>query len=88
LCEKTEVAKAMLPAIEHWRIVDLDLAADDVVDWTHEREWRIPGDFVFERNQASVIVASTDDYRQFLDLAGATLVREVMGITVLRHATG
>jgi hypothetical protein len=85
--EKTEVAKRMLPPTEHWRIVDLDLDnKKSVVDWTHEREWRAPGDFSFDLRWAAVIVNTSDDYRELLESADPVILKQLMGLTVLRHA--
>jgi len=53
LYENTESAKAFLPADQRWRIVRLDLSDEkNIIDWTHEREWRAPGDFHFSRSHA------------------------------------
>ena len=43
--EDAEVAERMLPdKRDWWRIVKFDLSnKKKVVDWTHEREWRVPG---------------------------------------------
>lgn len=41
--DQTIEAKKYLPESQHWRIVNFDLSNDDrLVDWTHEREWRVP----------------------------------------------
>lgn len=85
--EKTNIAKAMLPASEHWRIVSLDLDdKEDIVDWSHEREWRCPGDFKFERERAVVIVWGSTEYREFISKTNHSLLQEILGITVLKHA--
>ena len=56
LYENTEVAKGFLPTEEWWRIVKLDLSDDsNIVDWTHEREWRLPGDLEFELDKVTLI---------------------------------
>ena len=37
--------KSILPSDEYWRIVNYDLSDNKyMVDWTHEWEWRVPGD--------------------------------------------
>lgn len=85
--ERTEVAKSMLPPTEYWRIVDLDLGNQTcAVDWTHEREWRAPGDFTFDLRSTAVIVNTSPDYRELLQLADPKILAELGGITVLRHA--
>ncbi len=41
--DNTDLAKRSLPENEYWRIVKLDLSNNDsLIDWTHEREWRVP----------------------------------------------
>jgi hypothetical protein len=62
-----EEAKDLLPPDQWWRIVKLDLSDNDhLIDWTHEREWRAPGDFEFEIRKATVLVPSQTDYKQFI----------------------
>lgn len=65
--ENTEVAKAMLPEKEYWRIVDLNLSdKDNYVDWTHEREWRVPDELQFEYKNIEVIVKNGIYYRELV----------------------
>lgn len=65
--ENTEVAKAMLPEKEYWRIVDLNLSdKDNYVDWTHEREWRVPDELQFEYKNIEVIVKNGIYYRKLV----------------------
>lgn len=60
--DKTEEAKNYLNKDKWWRIVNLDLSDDDnIVDWTHEREWRKAGDLLFDLECVSIIVASYAD---------------------------
>jgi hypothetical protein len=80
------VAKSLLPPEEHWRIVNLDLGNDKaLIDWMHEREWRLPGSFSFE-GRAVVIVNTRADYQEFMDKAPAELLKKLSGITVIVHA--
>lgn len=54
--EKTDVAKAFLPQSEWWRIVRLDLSDESAfIDWTHEREWRLPDDLNFELKEVTLV---------------------------------
>ncbi len=47
--DKTSEAKRYLPEADWWRIVNFDLGSDqNVIDWTHEREWRITDGFEFD----------------------------------------
>ena len=56
--EKTEIAKTFLPKEQWWRIVNFDLGnSDNIIDWTHEREWRCPGNFEFELSEATILMA-------------------------------
>lgn len=51
----------------YWRVVNLDLniATWQYVDWTHEHEWRIPGDVTITRFPFKVIV-KTEEYKKRL----------------------
>jgi hypothetical protein len=85
--ERTDVAKRILPRDQWWRIVNLDLESHDrIVDWTHEREWRLPGDFRFELSEATVLLANKHSYDYFIkicELTGEGFHRQVAGIVVL-----
>ena len=62
--EDNEVAKAMLPENEYWRIVDLNLSnKDHYIDWTHEREWRVPDELQFDYKNIEVIVKNGKYFR-------------------------
>lgn len=63
--DKTNEAKEYLTREQYWRIVSYDLSDDDkIIDWTHEREWRVPGDLKFNLGQVSVVVKDYDDYQE------------------------
>jgi hypothetical protein len=63
--DKKEAAKKYVEQSEWWRIVDFDLADDDtIVDWTHEREWRMRGDLVFEYGDVHVLVNGSAAYQR------------------------
>jgi hypothetical protein len=65
--EQRDVAKRILPKEEHWRIVNYDLTVDDLfTDWTHEREWRLPGDLEFSLDQATVILSCHKAFALFI----------------------
>lgn len=67
LYEKTSVAKKILPQDEWWRIVNFDMSDEDsIIDWTHEREWRCPGNFEFDISQATLLFVKTEIYKSFL----------------------
>ncbi len=58
--ENKEIMKKYLPEQEYWRIVNLDLTdKNKIVDWTHEREWRVPNTLEFEYNKIEIIVPNS-----------------------------
>lgn len=63
---KTDELKRILPKDEYWRIVDLDLDLESVVDWSHEREWRIPSDYQFKYSDTEIIVKDDHYYKLFI----------------------
>lgn len=66
--EDKNVMKKLLSKEEYWRIVDLKLAdIDEYVDWSHEREWRVPDELSFTYNNIEVIVQSGKYYRLLID---------------------
>lgn len=57
----------MLPAEEYWRIVDMKLTdPESIVDWSHEREWRIKNELSFEYDQTEVIVPTRKYYKELV----------------------
>lgn len=82
--EETETAKQILPEDEWWRIVNFDLSnSDKIIDWTHEREWRIKGDFEFELMDVCVILTHKGTYKNFINKAGIEIINQLAGIVVL-----
>lgn len=81
----TKVELENLPFNEQWRCVQLDLTnPDSIIDWTHEREWRIAGDLQFEYNEIEVIVKDVESYRRFIErYKSQQLLDEINGIVVL-----
>lgn len=67
--EEKEKAKNVLPPDEHWRIVDFSLInKDNIIDWTHEREWRLPGDeFHFDLSKAVILLPNGERYKQLIE---------------------
>ena len=58
----------ILPKTVQWRCVQLDLNdSNNIIDWTHEREWRIEGDLKFEYKDIEVIVGCREYYQKFID---------------------
>ena len=64
---KTEEMKQVIPKGEHWRLVKLNLEdSKNIIDWTHEREWRVKGDLNFEYDEIEVLVKNNSYYKQFV----------------------
>lgn len=82
--ETTDKAKAMLPEDEWWRIVRFDLNRDEeIIDWTHEREWRVPGDFEFDLSEATVLLPNKFGYDRFLKKCAEDILKEIKGMVNL-----
>jgi hypothetical protein len=85
--DKTTDAKRYLPKDQYWRIVNFDLDdLSNIIDWTHEREWRVPDEFKFEVEQATVLLTHESAYRRFLELdtaSGAPVVPKLNGLVVM-----
>ena len=64
---KTEELRSILTPDQYWRIVNLDLDKNNIIDWSHEREWRILEDCVFEYNDIEVVVKNDEYYKLFVD---------------------
>ena len=87
--EKTDIAKSFLPEDEYWRIVKLDLENNDnIIDWTHEREWRIKGDFHFELSEVEILLSEQSSLKKFNKYCKEknmeNLLNEIKGIVVLK----
>ena len=85
---KASELRKILPKNEWWRIVDLQLESkDNIIDWSHEREWRIKGDLEFKYNQTEVIVPSRTYYKKFvqycLEKNRQDMLLEINGIITL-----
>lgn len=82
--EKTQTAKKILPPDEWWRIVNFDLSDSEyMIDWTHEREWRLKGDFHFDLSKAYVVLVSNKSYKTFVNKIDSNMLKSIGGIVVL-----
>lgn len=83
--ENTAVAKEILPPEEWYRIVNFDLNNDEkIIDWTHEREWRIKGDFEFDLSEVYVLLLNEGHYKNFVKEIDKEILEEIKGIVVLQ----
>jgi hypothetical protein len=84
--DKTVEAKKYLPESEWWRIVNFDISNDDAfIDWTHEREWRIKGDFTFKREDVTLLFTKPLTYKRFIELCDKyekPFYKQVAGVIV------
>ncbi|GAB6154734.1 hypothetical protein JCM17380_34840 [Desulfosporosinus burensis] len=84
--EETERAKQILPENQYWRIVNLELhvGVSKIVDWTHEREWRLPGDFNFRYDLTHVVLYDKACLDYFRKNCSDDIVNAIHGITMLK----
>ncbi|EGR1221354.1 hypothetical protein ABXV18_06630 [Vibrio owensii] len=84
--DSTAEAKKYLPKSEWWRIVNFDLSdSEKFIDWTHEREWRVKGDFEFELSEVTLLFTKTSIYQDFIKLCdekNTPFYKSVAGIVV------
>ncbi len=83
--DNTDSAKRYLPESEYWRIVKLDLSnKNNMVDWTHEREWRVPKSLEFKYSDCEVVLPSHTYYKKFIEYClinnRTDILREIRGI--------
>ena len=77
--DDTNAAKSYLKKSEWWRIVRFDLSdKSNYIDWTHEREWRLPGNLDFQLNKVTVLVPNKSAYRRFVEKCRQVEDRDVM----------
>lgn len=86
--EEKELMKNLLPKEEYWRLVNYDLQdMQHIIDWTHEREWRVPGDVDFEYKDIEILVSSNEYYKEFIEYCVQNnkldMLQEINGIVVL-----
>ncbi|HHF2906417.1 TPA: hypothetical protein ACPJZ5_004250 [Vibrio diabolicus] len=87
--DKTVDAKKYLPESEWWRIVNFDLSNPDfIIDWTHEREWRVKGDFEFAIEDVTLLFTKSTTYKAFIALCDKhdrPYYKEVAGIINMQN---
>jgi hypothetical protein len=60
-------ARMILAREELWRVVAIDLGRTPVVDWTFEREWRVPGELALPARGAVALVETWRDADELYD---------------------
>lgn len=86
--DKVEEAKSYLAETELYRLVSFDMSnTKNIIDWSHEREWRMAGDFEFKVNWSAVVLETKEDYREFIKKVGFPenegILDSICGIIVL-----
>ena len=74
-----------MPENEQWRCVKIDIRSpENIIDWAHEREWRLKGDLHFEYNEIDVIVGCEKYYKELIGrYSNSNFLSEINGIIVL-----
>ena len=82
-CSNNEVNE-VVKETNIWRVVEMQYGSGNIIDWSHEREWRIKGDMLFEYRDIDIIVKDGAYYQKLFDRCFDTnnhnLLREVNGI--------
>ena len=86
--DKTEIAKQFLSLDQHWRIVNFNLEdQENIIDWTHEREWRIPNQLQFDLDKVTVLLSRDRTYQLFIEecrkISEIDIVSSIRGIVNL-----
>ncbi|RNF38779.1 DUF2971 domain-containing protein [Planococcus salinus] len=86
--EKKELAKSLLPEEHYWRIVNFELNGyineeKGMIDWTHEREWRLWGNLNFYYQITTVLLKDAEQYREFINKIDKNILAQLAGIVVL-----
>ncbi|EKQ52392.1 MULTISPECIES: hypothetical protein [unclassified Clostridium] len=84
--EEKEKAKKILPVDQHWRIVNFHIQPFDpnIIDWTHEREWRMPGDFSFELDLVHILLYDKECWDYFFKKCDKSIIDKIHGVTILK----
>ncbi len=86
--DKVEDGEQYLSDDELYRLVKFDLSnTESFIDWTHEREWRMPDNFEFRIDWSGIVLETKADYREFIQKSlldeNEGILERVCGIIVL-----
>jgi hypothetical protein len=80
-------AKKYLPEDNWWRIVNFDLSdSKNIIDWTHEREWRVPHQLKFNPEDVALLFANNSELVSFIELCdelGNRFYKSVRGMSTM-----
>ena len=83
----TSEAKDYLPSDQWWRIVNFDLNdSENIVDWSHEREWRVPNELKFKISNVVILFGNNSQVKEFIEKCnemGKNYYLEARGITTI-----
>lgn len=73
---------------ELYRLVKLDLSnIDNIIDWSHEREWRLPGNLEFAVDATGIVLETKQDFSEFIVKCqlpeNESILNQTCGIIVL-----
>ncbi|MGG3940965.1 DUF2971 domain-containing protein [Peribacillus psychrosaccharolyticus] len=83
--EDIDIAKGILPRDEWWRIVNFNLSNENkIIDWTHEREWRVKSEFEFDLSETYVLLLNQIFYKSFINKIDHEILKQLKGVIVLQ----
>lgn len=72
-----------IPEDERWRHVRLE---EEVVDWTHEREWRLLGDYLLKKSRGIYILHWTPtEYEEIKGALHPDIKKKIRGYLPMKH---
>lgn len=81
--EDKEIASKLFSNV-NWRVVTMNFNdPDKIIDWSHEREWRIKGDFEFDLSKVYVVLSGGTTYKKFMENVPEEILQEILGIVTL-----
>lgn len=81
--EDKEVASNLFADVS-WRVVTMNFNdRDNIVDWSHEREWRMKGDFEFDLSYVYVVLTKGSAYKFFIENVPESILKEIKGIVTI-----
>lgn len=81
--EDTTVSTLFIAKEQYWRLVKLKFTEHSVIDWTHEREWRINQDFEFDAGQCIIILPDKESHRKLIKVIGSDRLQNYRDIIIL-----
>ncbi|MGG2057374.1 DUF2971 domain-containing protein [Lysinibacillus pakistanensis] len=81
--EDKDIASKLFSDV-NWRVVTMNFNdRNNIIDWSHEREWRIKGDFEFDLSKVYVVLSGGTAYRKFMENVSEEILQEILGVVTL-----